>query len=291
MTAPFRLVHLSDPHLAVDIPFSVRLVTNKRIVGWLNLHFNRSKLHSNDVAFHAVDAIRLVAPDHVVVTGDLSNLAMDREFRLARTWLDALGLSPQQVTVVPGNHDAYVPDAWRRVALLEAVRPYMTSDDGTAGSFPVMRTRGPVSLVGLSSAVPSPPLMAWGKLGRRQLEDVDSSLERTRGQFRIICCHHPVQSGVGRWDNRLIDAESLRRILARQGAELILHGHLHRAMRGSVRGPGGSIHVLGVGSASLASGQADARAQFRVIDVDADGSWRETLHVYDHHLGVFIPQS
>ncbi|MCD6497927.1 MAG: metallophosphoesterase [Deltaproteobacteria bacterium] len=290
MSASFRLIHLSDPHLTVDVPFSIRLLTNKRIVGWLNLQFNRSKLHSNDVAFRAVEAIRSLTPDHVVVTGDLSNLALDQEFALARTWLDGLDLPPKQVTVVPGNHDAYVSDTWRRASLLKAIRPYMQSDEEQDGSFPIVRTRGFVTLVGLSSAVPSPPLMAWGKLGRKQLDHVEQVLERTKGQFRVLSCHHPVQIGAGRWDNRLIDAESLRRILARKGAELVLHGHLHRAMQGAVSGPMAGISVLGVGSASLAAGEGASKAQFRVIDVEHDGAWRQVLHVYDRGRRAFVPR-
>ena len=39
---------------------------------------------------------------------------MDKEIDAARIWLEALG-TPHDVSVVPGNHDAYVPGALDKV--------------------------------------------------------------------------------------------------------------------------------------------------------------------------------
>jgi 3',5'-cyclic AMP phosphodiesterase CpdA len=50
-------------------------------------------------------------PDHVALTGDLINLSLQAEYRLAAKWLAALG-DPDWITFVPGNHDAYVPFPW-----------------------------------------------------------------------------------------------------------------------------------------------------------------------------------
>ena len=54
--------------------------------------------------------LKAQAPDHIAVTGDLVNIALAAEFAQARAWLQALG-SPHDVTLVPGNHDAYVRPA------------------------------------------------------------------------------------------------------------------------------------------------------------------------------------
>ena len=50
-------------------------------------------------------------PDHIAVTGDLVNIALGGEFVQARDYLAKLG-SGDHVTVVPGNHDAYVALPW-----------------------------------------------------------------------------------------------------------------------------------------------------------------------------------
>ena len=65
------------------------------------------------------------SPDHIAVTGDLINLALKEEIRLARLWLERLG-APENVSVVPGNHDTYVRGALDRI--IEAWRPYLTGD-------------------------------------------------------------------------------------------------------------------------------------------------------------------
>ena len=54
-------------------------------------------------------------PDHIAVTGDLVNLALEAEFTPAQAWLESVG-TPQRVTVVPGNHDAYVRATRHRFA-------------------------------------------------------------------------------------------------------------------------------------------------------------------------------
>src|SRR5262249_58899101 len=158
--AMFTLAHLSDPHLApLPRPRLVDLA-GKRVLGWLNWRRTRAAIHRAEVADALVRDLKSQAPDHVAVTGDLVNVALAAEFAPARTWLDRLG-SPHHVTLVPGNHDAYV-----RAALPWAAAhwgDFMRGDDGGA-AFPFLRRRGPLALIGLSTAVPTAPFMATGRL-------------------------------------------------------------------------------------------------------------------------------
>ena len=55
-------------------------------------------------------------PDHIVVTGDLTNVALDSEFRLGAAWLRRLqAIAP--VTIVPGNHDVNISRLRRGVGM------------------------------------------------------------------------------------------------------------------------------------------------------------------------------
>ena len=93
-------------------------------------------------------------PGHIAVTGDLANIALPEEFVRGRDWLQGLG-SATNVSFVPGNHDAYV-----RAGMGYAIRQwgdYMCGDH-EAADFPYLRRRGPLALIGLSSALPT----AWG---------------------------------------------------------------------------------------------------------------------------------
>ena len=55
-----------------------------------------------------------------------------------------------------------------------AFAKYLRGDAAVDGApFPFVRRRGPLALIGVSSAVPTPPLMATGRLGRAQLDALD----------------------------------------------------------------------------------------------------------------------
>src|SRR3981189_777958 len=165
----FTLAHLSDPHLPPLPVARLRDLASKRALGYLNWTSNRHRYHRREVLDALVSDIRAERPDHIAVTGDLVNLALEAEFAPSRAWLESVG-APERVTVIPGNHDAYVRATQHRFA--EAWGNYRDGDDATdAGvTFPSLRRRGPLALISVSSAVPTPPLMATGRLGRTPLD-------------------------------------------------------------------------------------------------------------------------
>src|SRR5450631_200468 len=172
--AAFTLAHLSDPHLP-PLP-AARFVdlAGKRALGYLNWIRNRHKFHRRDELDALVSDMQAQAPDHIAVTGDLVNLALEAEFAPSRAWLQSVGAA-DRVTVVPGNHDAYVRATQGRFA--EVWSDYLVGDEAPGGApFPSLRRRGPLALIGLSSAVPTPPLMATGRLGHSQLEALERML-------------------------------------------------------------------------------------------------------------------
>jgi hypothetical protein len=107
MTETFTLAHLSDPHLPPLPAARLRDLAGKRALGYLNWTRNRHKYHRREVLDALVADMQAQRPDHIAVTGDLVNLALEAEFTPAQAWLESVG-TPQRVTVVPGNHDAYV---------------------------------------------------------------------------------------------------------------------------------------------------------------------------------------
>src|ERR1700693_5994527 len=126
--AAFTLAHLSDPHLPPLPAARLRDLAGKRVLGYLNWKRNRRKFHRRDVLDALVSDIRAQAPDHIAVTGDLVNLALEAEFAPARAWLESVG-APDRVTVIPGNHDAYVRATQHRFA--ETWRSYLSGDDAS----------------------------------------------------------------------------------------------------------------------------------------------------------------
>ena len=124
--AAFTLAHLSDPHLPPLPAARLGDLAGKRALGYLNWTRNRHKYHRRDVLDALVSDMQAQAPDHIAVTGDFVNLALDAEFEPARAWLESVG-SPERVTIVPGNHDAYVRATPHR--FVETLDDYL-GDDG-----------------------------------------------------------------------------------------------------------------------------------------------------------------
>jgi 3',5'-cyclic AMP phosphodiesterase CpdA len=286
--AAFTLAHLSDPHLPPLPAARLRDLRGKRALGYLNWTRNRHKYQRRDVLDAVVSDMHGRAPDHIAVTGDFVNLALDAEFAPARAWLDTVG-APDRVSIVPGNHDAYVGATRHRFE--ETFASYLGGDDasGNHSTFPFLRRRGPLALIGVSSAVPTPPLMATGWLGRDQLNVLDRLLVQlsTEPLFRVLLVHHPLRSDARA--KRLTDSPELCALLKRHGVELILHGHDHIHSTMWIEGPHGTIPAIGVPSASaLAHGRYPAAA-YNLFSIERDGNaWRcqQTVRGIDGDLRI-----
>ncbi len=263
----FVLAHVSDLHATPLRPDRLSDLANKRLLAWISWRAKRRSLHRAEVLDALLEDLAAVAPDHVAVTGDLTNAALPSEFEAALPWLEGLG-GPQQVSLVPGNHDAYVPVPRERSWDLWGA--YLGSDLDPQAPFPALRVRGPLAVVGLCSAVPTPPLMASGRLGAEQLERLEKLLTDLADTelCRVVLVHHPPQADVVSPRCALRDAGALRDVIARCGADLVLHGHGHRSLFDSLAGPEGRIPVVGVRSASDVGACQSKRAQYHLYEIE-----------------------
>ncbi len=157
----FRLAHISDLHIGPLPPVTLRQLASKRGLGYLAWRLRKQRSHRTEVLEALRRDLQSKAPDHVVITGDLVNLALEAEFVQAGAWL------------------------------------------------------------------------------------------------------------------RLTDGAKLRQVVARRGAELILHGHEHAPRIRELEGPNAPIPVRGAPSASKLDARPERRAQYQIyrIEAAADG-WR-----------------
>ncbi len=272
----FRLAHLSDPHIGPLPAPGWRALMNKRLTGYLNWQRNRAAHHRMDILDRLLDDVVRAEVDHVAVTGDLINLGLADEYKSARALLWRIG-PPERVSFVPGNHDAYMRQTvpgivhhWRPWFLGDGVAE---TDGGYA--FPFTRVRGQVALVGVNSGVPTGPFLATGFLGQRQIAALADELEALgrQGLARLVLIHHP-PFDIG-FQKRLGDHRELAAMLARVGAEAVLHGHTHKGTLKQLNGPSGPIPVIGVPSASAApGGRADPAAWNLVTVAGEPGAWQ-----------------
>lgn len=263
-TGRLRFAHLSDPHLTRLDGVSPLRLRDKRLLGWLSWTRRRRHRHRPEVLARVTGDVAAAGVDHTVVTGDLTQIGLPAELDAARVWLEALG-PPERVTVIPGNHDRYVGDPARH--LERAWAPWLAGD---GPGRPALRLRGPVAFLALDSAVASPPAFATGALGADQLARCAALLAAAgrAGWVRVVLVHHAPHPGGDRWRKRLVDAPALARVLEDVGAELVLHGHGHRARVHRLgAGPRG-VPVVAASSASMAAEEADRSGGWNLVTVE-----------------------
>lgn len=313
----FTFAHLSDWHVTSLDDCRFTDLVNKRFLGWLSWRQRRRYHHQAEVLRAVFKDLKRQMPDHVAVTGDLTNIALPQEFEAAAQLLAELG-PPAWVSLVPGNHDAYVRvprseswDLWSEYMVSDEVleeraespTPSPLTDSQPTplpaprdDEFPTVRVRGPVAFVGACSALPTPIGRASGCLGAAQLERLASTLAELRA--RELCCvvlvHHPVNDEDFTPRRRMTDSAALRGVLRDVGADLVLHGHGHRTGIGEVDGPEGPIPVVGVRSSSHCAELESRRAQYHLFRVEraavSDGSrfrFRLSTRGYDAASGGF----
>jgi 3',5'-cyclic AMP phosphodiesterase CpdA len=262
----FLLAHLSDAHIGPIPRPNLAELLGKRVTGYVNWLNKRAAQHDMRMLARLVDDIAAQRPDHIAMTGDVVNIGLEGEFALARKWLEELG-SPQNVSFSPGNHDAYVKSSMPFVSSVFA--PWTTSDEA-GDDYPYLRRRGDVALIGLSSGVPTAPFVASGRLGERQCEALGALLDKTKaeGLARVVLIHHPPHRGGARPLRGLQDAGMAEAVIARHGAELVLHGHNHRLSVHFLPGPEARVPVVGVASASAKAGAHSPGAAYNLFSIE-----------------------
>lgn len=268
------IAHLTDPHLFLARP-SLAEGLGKRGLAYLNWLRRRRHLHRPEIAARIVADIVSMKPDFIAMTGDLVNFSLEAEIAAGAEWLAALG-GPERVGVVPGNHESLAPGFEARLARHWGA--YVGGDDGHTG-FPWLRRRGEVALIGVSSAVATPPFFATGTVGAAQRAALERILAETgrAGLCRVVLVHHP-PTPITRWRKRLTDRSELAAVIARAGAELVLHGHTHRADLSWIATPRGRVPVIGAPACGMRPGAGrDAGGWLRLGLGREAGDWRLTL--------------
>jgi 3',5'-cyclic AMP phosphodiesterase CpdA len=302
-----RIAHLSDLHLLALEGVPAHRFLNKRATGWVNLRLKRGSVHRRSYVEVIAREIARSEFDHVVITGDLTNLALESEFQVARDLLERdLGLPPDRVTIVPGNHDVYTRGAMRSRRFERYFAPWLAGDlpdlavDVGGVRFPIVKLRGPAAVVALSSAVPRPPFVAAGELGEAQVRSLARILDHpeVRRRTPVLVLHHPPAHPWSRLKEHLEglrDAEALLSVLGHLPHGLVLHGHLHRRIQRPVLTRTGELRQVGATSASLQHEEPDRMAGFNVYELSDRGLETVEAVVYEPGSGVFrtasVPES
>ena len=287
MNGEIRFAHLSDWHATTLAGGGLDRFRGKRLSGWASWALNRRRFHDPAILDAAIRDVQAQGVERVLVTGDLTHISLEQEFEVAAGQLARLG-SPEEVFLIPGNHDCYVRtdparswDHWAaylRGAGADALPPglgALASPEPPKGrapihaDYPTLRIHGRLAVIGLCSSIPTPVFVAGGQLGPTQLDRLERLLAALgdEGYFRVLLIHHPIAKGSEPARRALWDGEALCAVLGRTGAELVLHGHKHRRRLHRVPGPDGPVPIVGVPSSSEVGSKPGKRAQYHLYTV------------------------
>jgi 3',5'-cyclic AMP phosphodiesterase CpdA len=265
-----RLGHISDLHVADRGRYPRNGFTAKDC-----------ERHSAKLAKGLLDALREVAVDHLVVTGDLTFSGEPREFERAADLLRPFA-EAGKLTVVPGNHDVWTEESVETARFLRAIGPDGKGMRKAAPSYPhVVPLADDAVLVALDSArYGDAPDETPGRLGSEQLRAARelARLHSKQGKATVLAFHHhvvlppermPSDARVARMP--LADADQIVRLVAELPVAAVLHGHRHTAFRVDLPGPAGPTPVLCAGSASRVADEPVRRARAYVYELDRTG--------------------
>ena len=187
----------------------------KRVIHLSDLHFGRDR---PELVKPLTDLVNQLAPDLVVISGDLTQRARRSQFQKARAFIDTLA---PEVLVVPGNHDVPLYNVFRR--FLTPFRRYRRWIDQDLQ--PVF-VDDEILVVGINTV--DPLSVQRGRVRSRALSRVrDVFVQHAQDRIRIIVAHHPLEHAPHQQKKIMRGADSAMAQFIEAGADMILSGHLH----------------------------------------------------------------
>jgi 3',5'-cyclic AMP phosphodiesterase CpdA len=229
----------------------------------------RTLVHLSDLHFGRTDPaiiqplialVGTIAPDVVVVSGDLTQRARSEQFKEARRFLDAL---PTPQIVVPGNHDVPLYNILRRFRKpLEKFRRHISDDVEPE------YLDNEIAVLGINTA--RSLTVKDGRVNEQQIERIRARLRTLdRRIIKIIVTHHPFDLPEHYDEDRLVGrAPIAMNMFASSGVDLLLAGHLHASHAGSTAArykiDDYSALVVQAGTATSTRGRGESNS-FNVI--------------------------
>src|SRR5215472_7943016 len=225
-----RIAHLSDVHILEPRPSSSRLheLTLKFLSFGRVLDPQGRIRKLRDALLYA----KRGGADHIVVSGDLTEVGTPGQFETFAEVLDDAGVVPENVTLVPGNHDAYTSGlAWRE-ALAGPLRAFAGASAEEPGK---VVDRGNVAILPLDVSYHQSIAWSAGELTAQAADALEVRLQdpSLRGKSLVVVQHHPPFAharSVWQWIDGLRGYARMQAVLGKHPGMQLLHGHMHRVV-------------------------------------------------------------
>lgn len=294
-----KIGHISDLHILEVDEVRPWHFLNKRLVGATNLLLKRGKRHSTAVVELALGRLEELGVDHIAITGDLTNLALPSEFRAARRVVGSIRDARSRVSLIPGNHDYYTPDAETDRRFETAFADYLVSDLPAyqqRSGYPFCKLRGDVAIVGLNSGIATLPLYATGFVRPDELDATRALLAdpQLAQRFVVVMIHHhllPFEHSRVEYLRRLTNASDVLRVLREHNVDLAIHGHNHHFSTVELPHLGGRgvLRICEAGSTSTAHySRAEFGGKFNVYHIEDGHLAKIETHLFEARDDAFV---
>ena len=232
-----------------------------RIVQISDLHL-ASPSFVPDWAENVVSIIRSIAPDIVVVTGDLTDDGYAYEYDIAKAYIDRI--ETQNLLVVPGNHDARNEGHKLFEEIFQTRFPHYTNDK--------------VTILGIDSTEPD---IDDGRIGRANYAYIRERLLPAK-EVKILAMHHhliPIPA-TGRERNIPVDAGDVLKLCIESGVDIVFSGHKHMPWIWKLE----NTYFITAGTATTQRLKGKYYPSFHILEIEEDKVLLKEANVADKKL-------
>jgi 3',5'-cyclic-AMP phosphodiesterase len=215
-----------------------------RIAHFSDLHCGSPHFQA-DLLERAIEEINALEPEVAVISGDLTTDGYEREYRMAREFVDRIECD--DMIVVPGNHDS------RNVG-------YVHFEELFGPRASTLHKHG-LTIVAEDSSEPD---LDHGQIGRNRYPTIEQAFTGPSNLNVFVLHHHllPIP-GTGRERNIVYDAGDLLEVLLRSRVKLVLAGHKHVPYAWHLE----NLFVVTTGTVSTLRLRGHGRPCYNVIEV------------------------
>ncbi|MDH4120151.1 MAG: metallophosphoesterase [Deltaproteobacteria bacterium] len=268
MTAPFRLIHLSDLHFH-QIPRRWDQWLSRRFFGAANMQLRRARRFPLSRVQALVRELANMDWDFLVITGDLTQLGLEEEFDLAwKNLAPLLERGMNKIAMVPGNHDRYVWPEQGQDWFMNYFGGFFTTQEILTRPL-----RGRWYLAGWDSTRPTPVFRPQGHIRPQTLAATSQWLATLPPKSKLVVANHYPLLFPGHYQPRpnheLVNISEALDWVGKNPVQAYLHGHVHRSWVVYQGVPKGVITHVNSGASAITPTFGNFPA-YHILDMDDD---------------------
>ena len=257
-----RIIHFSDIHAGGVIRSPGGLV-DKRLFGMCNHLVRRMWTRRWERVGRAITRIKLLDPDVVVCTGDLTTISEPAEFEIAQNALRPLVDDIRfEFLFVPGNHDHYVKSEAARKSLESTFR-FMMRNRWSLKDLPLSYDIQGCRFLMINQACPVPFYLSSGNLDADTITFLEKQFADQVEKPKILLNHFPVYDKQGKeqsFRRRCHNNDILKKAFADGTIDFSLCGHIHHPF----------IRKETSGVTEICAGSLTYSGMFSLVDFDPE---------------------